>query len=1005
MSGGRFTALVLASAAPDDAEADDAEADDAEADDAEPEEAGLYGGGLDGAGAGVPLVEYRYDPAGNLAAVINSSGEPLRFSYDEHGRLLGWDDRNGISYRYSYDERGRCVAGTGPGGVMSGRFAYGDRVTWWTDAGGAVTIYQLDESSRVAAVTDPLGNVTHFWHDEYGRTVARADPLGRLTRYGYDERGNLTCITRPDGSQASAVYDEVDQPVRLEEPDGACWEQEYDAQGNLARQIAPDGAVTAYAYDERGHLASVTDPLGAVTRVESDPAGLPVAVTSPGGATTRYTRDPFGRVTAITGPDGAVAELTWTVEGRLASRIFPDSTSERLDYDAEGNLTSRTNAAGERTSYEYGPFDLVTATTGGEGSRTEFRYDHGLRLIAVARAGLTWRYSYDTAGRLLAETDYNGASTQYSYDPAGQLTGRVNAAGQQVAFAYDELGNLIKRVAGAAVTTFGYDAAGRLVRAGNPDAQIRLSRDPVGRITAETCDDRTVLFAYDRAGRRICRVTPGGSRQRWEYDDAGNPVLLEAGGHVLEFGYDDAGRETRRDLPGGLSLTQDWDAAGQLTGQILLAAPDRENAEIAAGPWMPGAQGAGSPASSRRVLARRAYTYRADGRLEGIDDLITGPHRFTLDGAGRVSSVKGPGWAERYDYDPAGNISSARWIAPPPSEAGAWLAADVQGPRDRAGTLITQAGTARYRHDKQGRVIQRQRARISRKPDTWIYQWDADDRLTAVATPDGSTWRYRYDPFGRRVAKQRFDPSGTLSEETTFTWDGAVLAEEYTRRSAHQRRVTWDYRPGTGTPLTQSQSVSSSAAPQEVIDAQFYAIVTDQLGTPAELVSRDGAVAGYRHQTLWGGTLWHPGGASTPLRFPGQYHDQETGLHYNQQRYYDPVTGSYLTPDPLGLASAPNPHTYVPNPHLQSDPLGLMTCRSAATGTGNTSLAPAAVRLTQSSANGVSKVAESMRVNGWVGGSIDVIAELDLPEHRRRSFLTSISTSRQDERRGFRRCA
>jgi RHS repeat-associated protein len=95
---------------------------------------------------------------------------------------------------------------------------------------------------------------------------------------------------------------------------------------------------------------------------------------------------------------------------------------------------------------------------------------------------------------------------------------------------------------------------------------------------------------------------------------------------------------------------------------------------------------------------------------------------------------------------------------------------------------------------------------------------------------------------------------------------------------------------------------------------------------PAELISADGTVAGYQQHTLWGGTLWRPGGAATPLRFPGQYHDPETGLHYNQQRYYDPVTGSYLTPDPLGLAPAPNPHAYVPNPLIQIDPLGLMPC-------------------------------------------------------------------------------
>ena len=39
------------------------------------------------------------------------------------------------------------------------------------------------------------------------------------------------------------------------------------------------------------------------------------------------------------------------------------------------------------------------------------------------------------------------------------------------------------------------------------------------------------------------------------------------------------------------------------------------------------------------------------------------------------------------------------------------------------------------------------------------------------------------------------------------------------------------------------------------------------------------------------------------LRFPGQYYDSETGMHYNHQRYYDPSSGRYLRPDPLNLGS------------------------------------------------------------------------------------------------------
>ena len=222
-------------------------------------------------------------------------------------------------------------------------------------------------------------------------------------------------------------------------------------------------------------------------------------------------------------------------------------------------------------------------------------------------------------------------------------------------------------------------------------------------------------------------------------------------------------------------------------------------------------------------------------------------------------------------------------------------------------------------------------ARISRKPDTWHYHWDADSRMAGVTTPDGTTWRYRYDPFGRRIAKQRLTGDGSIAEQTEFTWDGPVLAEQATpaAQPGQYEVVTWDYRPGSFTAMFQAEHTSAGdlgdlgEASQEQIDQRFYAIIADLVGAPAELVAPDGTLAGCQQHTLWGTTVWRPDGAQTPLRFPGQYADPETGLHYNQHRYYDPVAGSYLTPDPLGLAAAPNPHTYVPNPQVLADPLGL----------------------------------------------------------------------------------
>lgn len=839
----------------------------------------------------IPLVRFSYTDR-RLTEVLNSSGRPMRYSYDLAGRVTRWEDRNGQWHGYHYDAAGRVVRTEGSGGALTGEWVYEGPVTTYTDAAGHATRMEFNESHQLVRETDPLGHVTVSEWDEYNRLLSRTDPLGRTHRYAYTETGRLAVLTRPDGRQELAEYDEHDRLTTVVEADGAVWHHTYDERGFPASSVDPAGGRIEYAFDDRGRLTAVTDPLGGVIRAESDAAGRPLAVTDRLGGTTRYTRDQLGRVVTTTGPLGELTTFRWTVEGGLRSVTLPDGSTEQWRYDGEGNQVEHADPQGRLTHTETTHFDLPARQVRSDGTSLEYDYDRMLRLSAVREPnGMSWQFRYDAAGRLVSETDFDGRESRYRYDAAGQLVEQVNAAGEVTRYVRDLLGNVVEKHTGDSVSTFEYDPAGRLVRAVNADAEVVIERDVLGQELRETVNGRVLESRYDAAGRRVYRRTPSGAESFWAYDADHQPTGLRTGGRTLSFGTDLAGREVERLLDTGVVLAQRWDARSRLTEQHVSA--------VAGG------------GTQVKQIQQRQYRYRADDNVEAIEDRLAGNRAFDLDATGRVIGVRGAGRSERYAYDHVGNVVDAAWPAAEP---------DAQGPREYQGTRLQAAGGLAYRYDALGRVVTRQRKRLSRKPDTWHFSWGAGDRMTGVVTPDGTRWRYRYDAFGRRVSKQRLTPDGTgVAEQIDFTWDDVTLVEQ-----VHDGRhaTTWNHRERAGVPITQAERVRTGAA--EWVDGEFYSIVTDLIGTPTELVDVRGNLVWQARSTLWGEPLPAAGGpAGTPLRFPGQYFDAETGLHYNLHRYYDPATARFTSNDPLGLAPSPNPAAYVPNPVTWADPLGL----------------------------------------------------------------------------------
>jgi RHS repeat-associated protein len=217
-------------------------------------------------------------------------------------------------------------------------------------------------------------------------------------------------------------------------------------------------------------------------------------------------------------------------------------------------------------------------------------------------------------------------------------------------------------------------------------------------------------------------------------------------------------------------------------------------------------------------------------------------------------------------------------------------------------------GDRHYDYDAFGNLIRERRGRGHALITE--YRYDCQHRLIGITQPNGQTASYRYDPFGRRISK-------TVDGITTeFFWQGDKLIAEH-HADSHRSYL---YEPDSFRPLV----LLEGFGPQ---DTKAFHYQLDHLGTPQELTDPEGEIVWSAHYRAYGQiSRLDKGKIDNPLRFQGQYFDQESGLHYNRHRYYNPDIGRYLTPDPVKLAGGINAYQYVTNPTGWVDPLGLSTC-------------------------------------------------------------------------------
>ncbi|EHD1638550.1 RHS repeat protein [Salmonella enterica] len=912
---------------------------------------------------------YRYDDAGDLTLAQDENAQVWTYQYHRH-LITRYTDRTGRGMNLQWQGDGpdaRAVREWADDGSFDTRLQWDPniRLTYVTDAHGQETWHYYDILGYTYRIIHPDKRSEWFFRDAARNIVRHVHTDGSEDRYAHDEIGNLLEHIRADGSTVHYAWDSKNQLIKISDAEGGLWLRDYDTRGRLTEITDPLGNKTEYAYNLTGQPIAITDASGRQKQLEYNASGQLTRYVDCSAKASEWAYDTRGQLIQFTDAAGQITRYRYDA-GQLAVIIHPDNSEERFERDAEGRLLGHVDAMGRYTQWDYTEAGLLATRQDPAGQSLRYQWDKLGRLTALRNEnGRDAEFVYDPVGRLLAETGFDGTTTRYQYE---EETGRLARAidGQRItAYSFDPMSRLVERRAALQtgdtppgeqdwqVETFAYDLNGNLALARNADSRLQWFHDPAGNLVREhqhyTSLHKPLVAVwqheYDALNQRIATVRPDGHRVNWLTYGSGHLLALQLDDREL-VGYerDDLHREVARLQGNRLLQTQKWDALGRLNEQVLAHEAKQGSP--------------GQTAGGDRLLVR-SYRYDASGQLTDINDTRRGQLAYRYDPVGRLLEAQSRLGLETFAFDPASNLIDPQ----------AQQEADRQHmPRIRVlDNLLRQYAGTHYQYDARGNLTRRWRNGQESR-----FTWDLFDRLTRYEDEQLAV-DYTYDALGRRLSKhsqahyQERNEAGPhwnrtertkLNRElqcafTLYGWDGDTLSWE--SRIADEdgfgaRTTHYVYEPGSFVPVAQAvreetielldqpeygdyyrqdeDPLWSPPPPAPAIDSLAW-YQNDHLGTPQELTDERGEIAWSAQYRAWGvaqETIRKASGKAqitNPIRFQGQYHDHETGLHYNRYRYYDPEVGRFVSKDPIGVAGGLNLHQYAPNTTEWIDPWGL----------------------------------------------------------------------------------
>lgn len=838
------------------------------------------------------------DPDG-AGATLPTGGATTRYVYDAQSRLRFAIDALGQVSELTY-----ATAGNGIGQKSSQRIYLGASYAGSYELAGLeawATAAQKAESQLSELIYDAWGRLSQ--RNDYAAVDASGmgvlDARANVERYTYDAQGLLRqqTVLRGASRTADGAAPSGSQQIVYT----------YDGMGRLLsttqRQVGSTDTdittlLTTYAYLDSGHQVLVTDDAGQVVVQTRDSAGRLISVSSRGAVagvvqvrTTTNFYDAAGQLRATEDAAGGRSYLFYDAKGRLEATVDATGAVSRSYYDAAGRIvgtrsyanrvtTTSWVSAGQVVPTQVDALGLTNNALDHVASRT---YDTAGRLLTEtdgpesSATRIVTTYTYDGKGQLLQTRSTDAAGTagtarlqRYFYDPAGRQVGSLDAAGYLTELQYDRAGRVVSQTRYATVSPPAHWAAGTLV-------QLRPASNPE--------QDQTTRFFHDGRGQLVGQLDAEGYLTQWVLDEAGNSraerryatalvwgaadtlttLLSRAGsfrekrmsynalgqlatqvnveGTVTRYSYDDAGRLLKTEVAQGTSEVREghkrYNVFGELIGELS------GEAALQVLPDMTEAQLDAVYAQyglrhGYDVLGRRIETIDAAGNRSWYFYNAGGQQTFVVRGVADENNLANAlGEVTEQRYNAFGQATDAISYTGRITLSVAGSRSSVEAALSTLSYVATTDAHRQYTYTNRGQLA----SSIDAEGGIRQYSYDAFGDLRVeqswVGTSSATTTQYHYDLRGLQIRVIEAVGSA-LEREQSVTLDAFGRITTSTDARGSLRTQTYDR---LGRQLTSQQVVGSRPESTSVSYDAYDRVLssTDAMGRVTQQVHDDAA--------------------------------------------------------------------------------------------------------------------------------------------------------------------